>query len=294
MDSQLTVFSPLIAPATDKPLTPAMVAVVWSISDALDEMRIKSNVDNAVWVEIPTAKLRGEDGRSDNVWLRQCFERLMGIKFSGEFTPRNNGDEKSSTVPWGAVLLAEWQIVEHGSLARLNIPAAAINAIRAPQTFSQIEAYAAYKLDGHARQLYAVLADKKNLARPYWEFSLDELRKLLGVQNKSSYKRWNNFRQWVLDPALAQINDFGTVSVTMTPQKLARSISSIRFDWKWKDPHAAAETIAENDRVQMARNKPKLPRNAPPLIQDPNDVPRSTSAEERKAFTEKVLAGRKF
>lgn len=283
MSEILTVTTPLISPSTDRPLTPAMVSVVWSISDALDKLRLNTDVDNAVWIEIPTAQLRGDGGRSDNVWLRECFNRLMGIKFNGEFTPRASAEQTPTPVPWGAVLLAEWQITRGGSVARLNIPAAAINAIRAPQTFSKIETYAAYKLDGHARKLYAILADKKRLNRTYWEFPLDELRQLLGVEKRPSYQRWNNFRQWVLDPALESINDFGTVTVKMTPQKFARTINAVRFDWEWKDLHQAAQTARENERVHMARNKPLEPRSAPPLIPE---VTTLTSSERSKPGTE--------
>ncbi|MGY4752980.1 hypothetical protein ACVNHC_24215, partial [Pannonibacter sp. Q-1] len=230
---ELTVPSSAVALRSDQPLTPAMVSTVWEIASALDEQRVPVTVPNAVWVEVPSARLRGEGGRSDNVWLRECLDRLMGVKLSGEY----RGD------PWGAVVLAEWHITEGGSLVRLLIPPAGIHALRSPANFTKIEAHAAHRLTGHGRQLYAILSDKKRLGRPYWTFTLDELRALMGVNDKTSYVRWNNLRQWVLDPALEAINDYGTVSVTMTPEKRGRSVHAVRFDWRWKDPHDAAETL---------------------------------------------------
>ncbi|WP_135058992.1 replication initiation protein, partial [Paracoccus salipaludis] len=179
---------------------------------------------NSVWLEVPSRLLRGEDGRSDNVWLRECLTRLTGVQLSGEW----RGD------PWGAVLLAEWKITQGGSMVRALIPPAGVHALRSPQNFAKIEARAAHSLTGHGRQLYVLLADKKRLGRPFWTFTLDELRSLMGVADKKSYERWNNFRQWVLEPALAAVNDYGTVEVSMSPEKQGRSVHAVTFRWRWK------------------------------------------------------------
>lgn len=276
MTRTLTVNSKILSPQSDKPLTPAMVTALWVISDHIDRKGIKSSLDDAVWLEMPAVALRGEGGRDDNVWLRECLDRLTGVKINGDF----RGD------PWGAVIVAEWRITQGGSLVRLLVPPSAVNVLRAPETFAKVEAFAAYKLDGHARRLYAALADKKRLSQKHWVFGVQELRTLLSVENRSSYERWNNLRQWVLDPAIAQINDFGTVKVTMTPEKVGRSIAAVRFDWQWKTIDEARETDEENDKPDMARRKSELERTAPPLT----DVvePRQT-AEQRAAFADKVM-----
>lgn len=248
--------SSAVALRSDKPLTPAMVSAVWELASALDAARIPAEVDNSVWLEVPSRLLRGEDGRNDNIWLRECLTRLTGVQLSGEW----RGD------PWGAVLLAEWKITQGGSMVRALIPPAGVHALRSPQNFAKIEARAAHSLTGHGRQLYVLLADKKRLGRPFWTFTLDELRSLMGVADKKSYERWNNFRQWVLDPALAAVNDYGTVEVSMTPEKRGRSIHAVTFRWRWKDPHDAAETVAENERHRNTRRRQQDSDDAPPLI----------------------------
>lgn len=253
---EITVPSSAVALRSDKPLTPAMVSAIWELASALDAARIPAEVDNSVWLEVPSRLLRGEDGRNDNVWLRECLTRLTGVQLSGEW----RGD------PWGAVLLAEWKITQGGSMVRALIPPAGVYALRSPQNFAKIEARAAHSLTGHGRQLYVLLADKKRLGRPFWTFTLDELRSLMGVADKKSYERWNNFRQWVLDPALAAVNDYGTVEVSMTPEKQGRSIHAVTFRWRWKDPHDAAETARENERHSAVRRRPQDTSDAPPLL----------------------------
>ena len=250
--------SSAVALRSEQPLTPAMVSVVWEIAALLDEQRVPATVPNAVWLKVPTLRLRGKGGRADNVWLRQCLDRLTGVKLSGEY----RGD------PWGAVVLAEWSITEGGSSAQLLIPPAGVHALCSPANFTKIEATAAHRLTGHGRRLYAILADKKRLGRPYWTFTLDEMRALMGVDNKRSYDRWSDLRTRVLDPALAAINDYGTVDVKMTPQKQGRSVAAVRFDWRWKDPHDATETASENERHSAARRKAQETADAPPMIED--------------------------
>lgn len=274
MDS-LTVSSPLISPSGEKRLTPAMVTALWVIGDELDRRRIPATMDNSVWLEIPSARLRGIEGRNDNVWLRECLERLTGLKIAGEY----RGD------PWGAVVISEWHIEQGGTLTRILIPPAAIHAIRAPETFAKIEAFAAYKLQGAGRRLYAALADKKRLNQSYWVFGVDELREILGVAEKKSYARWNNFRQWVLDPALEAVNDFGTVKVTMKPEKVARAIASVRFDWDWKSIDEARVTDEENARATKARRQPPSDGSAPPL----SDHQPPQTAEEKTAAANKIM-----
>ena len=237
--------SSIIAPTADKALTAAEITVLWVIADELDRRRISSSIQDAVWLDIPSQNLRNPDGRDDNFWLRKCLRKLSKIEIEGVYRDTH----------WGAVMIAQWEFEQGGALTRVLVPPAAVKAIRAPNTFTKIETFAAYKLHGHAKLLYAALADKKRMAQTYWEYEVDELRALLGVYEKVSYRRWNNLRQWVLAPAIEAINDYGTVKVSMTPIRTGRSISSVRFDWHWKSLDDARETDEENERHSIARRK---------------------------------------
>ncbi|WP_244327642.1 replication initiation protein [Roseibium sp. RKSG952] len=163
-----------------------------------------------------------------------------------------------------------------------------------PVNFTKIEAHAAHRLTGHGRQLYAILADKKRLGRPYWIFTLEEIRALMGVGAHKSYDRWNNFRARVLDPAIAAINDYGTVSVQMTPEKRGRSVYAVRFDWEWKDPYSVTQTAQENDRHSRARRKKQVSDDAPPMIEDKLETTlvidwwNALTEEERNFWADKV------
>lgn len=273
---------------SDRTLTPAMTAAVWEIASALDAARVPPDPDNAVWITLPAMQLRGENGRQDNIWLRECLKRLTGVQLSGEY----RGD------PWGAVVLAEWHVEQGGAVVRLLIPPAGVHALRMPGTFTKIEASAAHRLTGHGRQLYALLADKKRQGRPWWTFGLDEFRTLMSVDGKRAYNVWAQLRKRVLDPAVDAVNDYGTVKVTMTPIKTGRSVTAVRFDWSWKDPRAASDIAVENDRHSSTRKRRQAANDAPPMIEDDEQAEpaltwwgRLTSAE-RMSWTDRV--GRTF
>lgn len=274
----LTIPGPLVSFRASQALTPGMQAIILRIGDSVDAARLAADVSNAVWFEAPAADLRG--GRDDNHWLRQQLQRLTGVQLSGEHRGQ----------PWGAVLLAEWQFVNGGSTVRLNVTAAAVNAFRAPETFAKIEEHCLNSLTGAARQLYLALADKKRLRRADWTFELSELRELLGVSGRKAYDRWDHFAARVLRPAVDRINDFGTVTVTMAPERSGRSIGAVRFDWRWKSLDEARESAAEVDRPRFARGKPADgPREAPPLIEEA-PLPRPASRAERRAVLERAGA----
>ena len=272
MDSFSVSSSMLIPSAANVAITPAMLAVLWGMADELDRRRVSASSTDALWLEMPSKRLRDPDGRNDNFWLRECLDRLMGIQLKGEY----RGD------PWGAVVVAEYHLTQGGSMCRILVTPAAIRAIRAPKTFAKIELTAAYKLKGHARRLYAALSDKKRQDHPNWSYSLDELRQLFGIEDK--YPTWADFSRYVLKPAVEEINDYGTVEIKAAAQKKARSIVGVRFDWKWKTLDEARETEEENEKHESARRQPPGPREVPPPLSEKKGTP-----EERAAFIEKVM-----
>jgi hypothetical protein len=281
---QIAVSSAALALRAEKPLTPAMISALWEIAAVLDEDRIPASVPNSVWLTIPTTRLRGPEARPDNVWLRECLERMTGLKLTGQ----HRGDE------WGAVLVAEWHITEGGSKARILIPPAGVHALRSPGNFVKIETTAAHRLPPHARRLYALLADRKRQREPYAQWSVDNLRGLLGVDDKRSYDVWAQLAKRVLTPAIEAINDFGTVRVKMTPVKSGRSVAAVRFDWQWKDPHDAAETAIANEKHSQSRRKEQKSADAPPMIGVPEqrlDAQtwwHSLTHEERERWSDRV------
>jgi hypothetical protein len=259
MAETLTVPSPLLTKVGGVELTPAQRKALWLLAAYLDERRVPAPASptegDAVWVEVPTKTLRGEGGRSDNVWLRELLERMTGVRFGG----------KARSNDWGAVLLAQWEIINGGTAARLLIPPAGLAALRSPDTFAKIDAEAVHRLPPHARTLYGLLADRQRQEHKRWTVEVDELRALLGVADKYQ-GRFNNFRHRVLQPAVAAINDFGVIALRYEEERRGRAVVAVKFWWSLKDLDDACATAKENDRHSKARRKVQEAADAPPLV----------------------------
>lgn len=274
----ITVSSAMLIPsAQSMRLKPSQVVIIWEIANEIDRRRIPANAELGVWLEIPTKRLRNPEGRDDNVHLRKMLKELQGLTLEGEY----KGD------PWGAVLLAQYQITEGGSLARLFIPPAGVEAVRAPKTFAKIEAEVKYRMKGAAKLLYAALADKKRMGNPYYIFDLDELHHICNAVDR--YPRWADFNRYVLKPAVQEINDYGTVTVKTTPQRLARSVVNVRFDWEWKSLDEARETSEANDSHSSARRK-SSDGSAPPLTDPEEGYRKEGTPEERAAAAKRIMS----
>lgn len=233
----------LIPAAKSMRLKPSQVNIIWEIAHELDRRRVSENVTDAVWLKIASKRMRNPKGRDDNHHLKKCLNELVGLQLEGE----HKGEA------WGAALIAEFHIKEGGSLVELLIPPAGVKAVLAPHTFAKIESEAKFRLDGAPKLLYAALADKKHLGRPYWTFALDDLRDTLYLRDR--YPRWVDFNRYVLQPAIQKIHEFGTVKIKPTPQKEGRSIVAVRFDWEWKSLDEAMETAEKNEKHSSSRGK---------------------------------------
>lgn len=252
----ISVSSALISPGTAEgdSITPAMRAILWEIAAVLDEKGIPAEIENSVWLDVPANRLKGEGSRSDHLWLRECLERLLEVKVSGEY----RGDR------WGAVMIAEYHLPYRADTVRVLVPPTAVKAIRSPQTFARIETWAIHRLPGPAQRLYAALADRKRQTkRKDQDYTLDELRHLFGVPGK--YPTWGKIKDRLLVPAIAGIAKFGTVTVTMTKIKSGRRVVGVNLAWQWKDLRAAEAVAAETERVRPYAEIPAVPA-APPLI----------------------------
>ena len=90
-------------------------------------------------------------------------------------------------------------------------------------------------------QLYNVLGMKSAFSVRIYElmksysfrhtitFEIDELKKLLMVEDVKSYNRFPDFRRFVLEKAQAEINELTDINMSFEPIKTGRKVTSIRF-----------------------------------------------------------------
>lgn len=79
----------------------------------------------------------------------------------------------------------------------------------------------------YAQILFPILCNYRKIGR--WKVSIEELKEKLELQDVSTYDRFSNFKQRVLDTALRQINECTEISVEMLTEKESRQIKYLIF-----------------------------------------------------------------
>ncbi len=93
-------------------------------------------------------------------------------------------------------------------------------------TFTKYRIGAVYQFkSAHTWKLYENL--KKEAFKTQWSISLDELKILIGVVGK--YKRWNGFNEFVIAPAVAEINKNADLEIRYEKRKHGRSVVGLVF-----------------------------------------------------------------
>lgn len=103
----------------------------------------------------------------------------------------------------------------------------------------------------YALRLYTVLSLRAGLRKASEDFMLEDLRALLGVTG--TYERWNNLDQWVLRPALAEINQLAGFVVAYTPLRHGRKIVGVRLTWGRKDHEGRVQALKELEASKVGR-----------------------------------------
>ena len=112
-------------------------------------------------------------------------------------------------------------------------------------------------------QLYNILAMKSAFSVRIYEllksyayqrskiFDLDELKRLLEVENVKSYVRFPDFRRYVLDIAEREINELTDINISYETIKKGKKVIKINFSIELKSPiDRAIAGATANDRLK--------------------------------------------
>lgn len=103
-----------------------------------------------------------------------------------------------------------------------------------PYLFDLKQKFTQYKLlqvlgmkSAFSIRVYELMKSYANLKRA--EFEIDQLKQLLMVQDVKSYSRFPDFRRYVLDIALREINEYTDLDVTYETVKKGRKVIRVVF-----------------------------------------------------------------
>lgn len=170
-------------------------------------------------------QLGGDHGTK---WLWDSAKRLAKTTIEWEYTL---GDDRVQGV--ASLFSAEvHKSARSTGKLRFGFPPLLIPILKEPSRFARLRVHFLLKLSGkYAVTLYEILEGFVNRRDGQCRVSIEELRSWLKVP-EGSYPNWKDFRKWVLDPAIKQINDdpLGAgFSVTYEPIRKGRFYNEIIF-----------------------------------------------------------------
>lgn len=104
----------------------------------------------------------------------------------------------------------------------------------------------------YALRLYIVLSLRAGLRKTSEDFTLEDLRELLGVPH-GKLTRWQDLKTWVIEKAIAEINQLAGFHAGFVPLKQGRRIVGVRLTWGLKDQAARIEAMKELERPRVGR-----------------------------------------
>jgi len=105
----------------------------------------------------------------------------------------------------------------------------------------------------YAVTLYENVSQWSNLSHKFTqEFSLDEFRSLLGVED-GKYSAFGALNKHVLKPAVDEINALAPFNISLVPRKTGKRVTSLQIGWWRKTDVELKEAWAEAQRPKVGR-----------------------------------------
>jgi plasmid replication initiation protein len=104
----------------------------------------------------------------------------------------------------------------------------------------------------YALRLYTILSLRANLRKASEEFTVEDLREMLGVPF-GKLKRWQDLKTWAIEPAIEEVNHLSGLKVAYRPLKRGRRIVGISLAWGVKAGSERVEALKELDRPKVGR-----------------------------------------
>lgn len=174
--------------------------------------------------------------------LKDACKDLFARQFS--YQERSaKGNVINMTSRW----VSEVGYIENEAIVQLIFAPAIVPLItRLEEQFTKYELQQISNLNSaYAVRLYEILIAWRSVGKtPIIE--LPDLRKKMGVLDEE-YKRSDNFKKWILDLPIKQINEHTDITVKYEQHKKGRSIYGYSFSFKQNDKKISSESTNEND-----------------------------------------------
>jgi hypothetical protein len=140
-----------------------------------------------------------------------------------------------------------------GAEVRFQFSKAMREVIRSSTHWAAISRRAVMAFESkYALRLYLVLALRAGLRKTSEDFTLEDFRALVGV-DEGSLDRWQDIKRRVLEPAREEINHLAGFRMEFLPIKRGRKVIGVKLLWGRKGSAELVEAAQELERPRVGR-----------------------------------------
>lgn len=213
----------------------------------------------AQW-EISLSTLREAYSKHENNGrLRDSLKRLMSVLVEVSYLDdKNNASEPEMRIAVMGIFrfldISAKEFAKRATL-RYGISPELAPIIENSRRWGRIKAEVVCAMTSkYAMSLYEMVQLRANMSRCVESFSIGDFRLQLGVP-PGSYERGNNFVQFVIDPAVLEVNGLSDLGVQVeVRRKHARApIDGVSMAWWRKSPEEFRASMQERNRSKVGR-----------------------------------------
>ncbi|MBZ0148544.1 MAG: replication initiation protein, partial [Pseudorhodoplanes sp.] len=191
------------------------------------------------------ASLRGSHESNDR--LHNAFDRLMGAWAKIRARDPQTGAMATFRVH---LLGANKEEDQDDGYFYYTFPPDLLTVISQSKAWATIKSHIMYALRSkYSIRLYEMVERRIGLNKQHEEFTVDEFRAMLGVEN-GKLDRYADFNKYCLKPALEEVNHLTDFVVEIAAIKRGRAVEKLHMTWLKKSP---AELRAAHDEREKSR-----------------------------------------
>lgn len=212
------------------------------------------------------ASLRGSHESNDR--LHEAFDNLMSAWVKIRAKDPQTGQYATFRVH---LLGTNKEEDQDDGYFTYTFPPDLLTVISQSKAWATLKSHIMYTLRSkYSIRLYEMLERRIGLEKQYDEFSVDELRSMLGVP-EGKLERFADFNKYCLKPAIEEVNHLSDFIVEISAVKSGRAVSKLMMMWFRKSAEERRQAHDEREKSRIGR-KARMTGRIERISADPDET----------------------
>lgn len=208
-----------------------------------------NNIRTTAVHKVLKASLRGSHESNDR--LHAAFDKLMGAWAKIRARDPHTGTMATFRVH---LLGANKEEDQDDGYFYYTFPPDLLTVIAQSKAWATIKSHIMYALRSkYSIRLYEMVERRIGLNKQHEEFTVEEFRAMLGVEN-GKLDRYADFNKYCLKPALEEVNHLTDFVVEIAAIKRGRAVEKLHMTWLRKSPAELRAAYDEREKSRVGRS----------------------------------------